>query len=571
MLDDNYVEFKLNGSFLKNAGIMGLLRMLECNESEAIIGTDYIIEDRTIKVSKDYILKQNLGYLYVKSLVQYYGQNTKFMNLYNKKGMVDSYMLKDERTDDEMKIIADSINEMGDMLLKNSFVSGYEIIDKYTDAATLNVNRIKEMKKEKDVSEKYKIYCEIYELLEQKEVQDILIIKDLMYTKLNMFYDSISFFQPSNLKSDIVECYNKEFVIPLRDEIENTKEGKKRCIECRRTTNNVKAISFINQTDDVNRKKSHYWNQKADALACPYCSFLYSLVPLGFCFTGANAVFININTDVERMKEMMNKYLLKDDGERVSEKSKIYRVFTSEAADMVEKGIANIQVVVKMKEHNDYDIKVISKDIVEGFRIAQTNDIGKNQNRDTDKKGILTMLEKVNVKTDNGYINVYDMAMECILNRRSLYYVFDSMYMLALKNGSRVNYLKNVLDLQYIFRGGNRMNDLKEKSDLAYWFGKEARKDITDTKIADKDNALRGFLYRLENSLVIGDVNQYLDAIIRIYASKGMAIPSIFKEMMESEESFNAIGRGYILGLMYEKYDPSEKNEERKQEEKIYE
>ena len=112
MLDDNYVEFKLNGSFLKNAGIMGLLRMLECNESEAVIGTDYIIEDRTIKVSKDYILKQNLGYLYVKSLVQYYGQNTKFMNLYNKKGMVDSYMLKDERTDDEMKIIADSINEM---------------------------------------------------------------------------------------------------------------------------------------------------------------------------------------------------------------------------------------------------------------------------------------------------------------------------------------------------------------------------------------------------------------------------------------------------------------------------
>lgn len=93
-----------------------------------------------------------------------------------------------------MKIIADSINEMGDMLLKNSFVSGYEIIDKYTDATTLNVNRIKEMKKEKDVSEKYKIYCEIYELLEQKEVQDILIIKDLMYTKLNMFYDSISFF-----------------------------------------------------------------------------------------------------------------------------------------------------------------------------------------------------------------------------------------------------------------------------------------------------------------------------------------------------------------------------------------
>ena len=59
LLDDNYVEFKLNGSFLKNAGIMGLLRMLECNESEAIIGTDYIIEDRLLKYQKTIFLKES--------------------------------------------------------------------------------------------------------------------------------------------------------------------------------------------------------------------------------------------------------------------------------------------------------------------------------------------------------------------------------------------------------------------------------------------------------------------------------------------------------------------------------
>ena len=115
------------------------------------------------------------------------------------------------------------------------------------------------------------------------------------------------------------------------------------------------------------------------------------------------------------------------------------------------------------------------------------------------------------------------------------------------------------------------MSDLKEMSDKAYNCGIYARTRLTETKNADKANALRGVLKRLENSLTIGDVNQYLDAIIRIYSSKGMPIPGIFKEMMETEENFNAIGRGYILGLMYEKYDPSEKNEERKQEEKIYE
>lgn len=111
------------------------------------------------------------------------------------------------------------------------------------------------------------------------------------------------------------------------------------------------------------------------------------MVPLGFYFTGKNAVFINISSNVAALEEWMNKYfnpIKKNDD--ISEKCKIYRIFTSEAASMVTDGVHNIQVVTKMKDVSEYDIKVISKDIVEEFDEVQKNVQG--------KEGILTILEK---------------------------------------------------------------------------------------------------------------------------------------------------------------------------------
>lgn len=108
-----------------------------------------------------------------------------------------------------------------------------------------------------------------------------------MYNKINMFIsDKRIFYQASKLRLDMADCYNEELIKPIINEINANKKGKKVCIECRNSYNYETPISFVNQTDDVGKKKSHYWNQNVDAYACPYCTFLYSLVPLGFCFTG---------------------------------------------------------------------------------------------------------------------------------------------------------------------------------------------------------------------------------------------------------------------------------------------
>lgn len=578
MTKDDFIEFELNGSFLKNSGILGLLRLLKYKESEAVKNVDYVLEGNSLKVSKDYFLSHNIGKLYISAMVYYLGENTKFTNVMSKKDKIDSLIQKESMTKDEDKDLKGLINEFGDMLLKPSFIAGYEIINKYTGSIAPEVSKIKEMKEEKDLEKKHSLYAEIYKTLEDKEVQKILIFKDIMYNKINMFIsDKRIFYQASKLRLDMADCYNEELINPIINEINAKKKGKKVCIECRNSYNHETPISFVNQTDDVGKKKSHYWNQNVDAYACQYCTFLYSLVPLGFYFTGKNAVFINISSNVAALEEWMNKYfnpIKKNDD--ISEKCKIYRIFTSEAASMVTDGVHNIQVVTKMKDVSEYDIKVISKDIVEEFDEVQKNVQG--------KEGILTILEKIWVKTNHefigGYratgdkkksefcINVYDMVMDCIINRKSLYYVFDGILSNALSDGSNANYLKYVLKLQLIFGGEKKMkDDLLKKTEIAYAHGIEVRPKISTVKLEKKDNMLRGIIYKLESSITTGSVDEFHRTIIRIYSSFGIPVPRIFMEIQKSREYFNAIGRSYILGLMYEKYEKKDDKQEDKKDE----
>ena len=78
---------------------------------------------------------------------------------------------------------------------------------------------------------------------------------------------------------------------------------------------------------------------------------------------------------------------------------------------------------------------------------------------------------------------------------------------------------------------------------------------------------LRGIIYRLESSVTTGSVDVFYQTIIRIYSSLGIPAPRIFMEIRRSREYFNAIGRSYILGLMYEKYEKKDDKQEDKKDE----
>lgn len=85
MTTEDFIEFELNGSFLKNSGILGLLRLLEFKGAEAVKNVDYVVDGNSLRVSKEYFLKHNIGQIYLNAMVHYLGENTKFTNVMSKK------------------------------------------------------------------------------------------------------------------------------------------------------------------------------------------------------------------------------------------------------------------------------------------------------------------------------------------------------------------------------------------------------------------------------------------------------------------------------------------------------
>ena len=552
---EDYITIELGSSFLLNAGILGLLKMLYHGNAKQ--GSDYIIDNQVLKLSKDYILDHDFADIYIKALVDQYKKDTKFFRILSKQSYLEHLQSKVTKDKDDIDKIINIYKELTAMLEKNSFVAGYEILYGKDIKKPLTLTLVQEFKKEKEEEEKYQKYINLCAILSQPEVEEVLVMKELMYSKINLFFENTSFFLPANLKKDIKECYYKDFVQPLIKEITSEKQGKKRCIECSCLAEETRSISFmIDTTDDTARKKSHYWNQKVDAFVCPICAFLYTLVPLGFQFCGSDAVFINDNSNIPNMEMIMSSYKSKlmsnnmdeEDSiekQKASAKSKLYRIFTSDGIEMVMERSSNLQVIVRLQDKKSYEMNIISKDTIAGFQRCVK---------------YLRNLEGKFVLQDNKFISVYDEVMDNLLSKRKQYPLIHKLIMRELKGNTSTNYIRNILMIQLKFKGGDSMEQLIKYTNVAFSVGKAMREELTKgVQMKDKDNHLRGLVYKLSNALSVKDRAQFLDTIIRAYSGKGVPIPAIFKECYQSDDLLEAIGNGFILGLKYVKYEGNDK------------
>lgn len=557
---EDYLEIELGSSFLINAGICGLLKFLKY--SDANLGIDYKVEEQALYLSKDYIRNNDFAKLYIKAMIKHFRKDTKYYDVLQEREIVERIYEKNDITDEDKNKIKEIYKRFVEMLGKSSFKSGYEILKSKKDIKPITSDMVNDLKKEKDDKKKRDLYLNLCEVLAQEEVENVLIMKDIIFSKINMFMNGISFLDKKKQKKDIAECYRQDFVNPLLEEINSSKQKKKRCIECSKNAIDTRAISFISDTtDDTARKKSHYWNLKPDAFVCPICAFLYTLIPLGFQFCGSDAIFINNNSSIKVMSNLMDTYQEKiRDAEGTSRKSKLYRIFTTEGLELIENKLENIQVIARIKTESKeyYQINIISKDLLEGFKA------GKQQLQRLEKKFIPMRKESFSgYYVNNGYLSIYDSVMKDILFRKNLYPLINHLLVLGLKDNSNINYLKDILKLQFIFKGGKDMVSLlKENSDKAWQCGREMREILTkDIQEKDMDNSLRGVVYKLNNCLSVKNREQFLDTIIRIYSGKGVSIPWIFKECYQSDEMLQAIGYGYILGLKYKKYEKGNEEE----------
>ena len=80
-----------------------------------------------------------------------------------------------------------------------------------------------------------------------------------------------------------------------------------------------------------------------------------------------------------------------------------------------------------------------------------------------------------------------------------------------------------------------------------YHIGLDLRKKYYETKA---ENKLTTISYKLLNSLKIGNINQFMDILMRTYMAQNMEIPSIFIKSLSNLDDFYAIGYSFLNGLL---------------------
>lgn len=261
---ENSIKIELGSSFFLNAGICGLVTFLEHNDAEE--NEDYQIDRQCLYVSIDYLKENDIAGMYIDTMAECLGENTKFYRLISidKKKIDKIYTngvenLNETEKKDLNKLYKDFIDKM----LGSSYKSAYKLMEDIEGIQPITEDMITDLKKCDDLQEKYEKYNQILEMLKQPKVNNILVYTELIYTQLKLFF-------AENSQSKKITClcetgqayedtYKKNFFTPLLSELEV--EDKKKitgCIECRKmvSAGNKKAFTFLCDTaDDVNRKK----------------------------------------------------------------------------------------------------------------------------------------------------------------------------------------------------------------------------------------------------------------------------------------------------------------------------
>lgn len=572
---ENYITVDCTGSFLKNAGIVGFVKFAEYNH--AVEGNDYIIDGQNLHISAEYLKNNDISQMYVDTMVDTFEKDSRFYKVvHDEYNIIQSYYSKgfENLSDKDIENVTKLFKSFEDMMLKKSFENTSNILKTEYNVQYDIFDMVKSLKSIKDINSKYSSYMQIIDILNDKTIRNQYMYTELLYGKFKLFFNENA---QSHKITILDEKIRREYTIhnnlinPLLEDFSTDSKKKKTvCIECLENTSCKRNNTFMLDTaDDVGKKKSYYWNCNPDAFVCPNCAFIYSFVPLGFAFFGNDAVFINNNQSIKELYSIMNTYKLKTESNpNETYYQRLFKIFSSEKISALEHNIHNIQVIVRNGNLSHYDMKIIDNDIISKMVECQ-------------KHYYFTNIEKKYLKIGTDFINVYNSVLDNILMRRSQYNFIDKCLKYEFsqeceKKSCNYGYIKNILNIEINFNGGSAImekekkksyvNNLMTKVNIAFEVGKSMRRSIlgenalNDSK--EKDNSLRGYVYRLINLASVGDISQFMDTILRTYSGYGLTIPDIFKDCYQSEETFKAIAHGYILGLKYVKYQKDNNNED---------
>ena len=568
---ENEKPFASLDTFLFNAGIIGFIQILkECDAKEGKNieevkndMKDYYYEGQDLYVSKKFLKKADLSQLYIDGMIKKFGDKSTISDTFKN---ID-YLISKEGI--EEKEFNSKINAIIAPLSSDSIKTGCKTLQTKGLKIKIqeNINNIKKNKKDIDKIKKY--LKEIQNDYKNKEVKQTLLMKNIMYAKIQPFWSNKAFLLPRYSKNDLKEEFYKTFEEPLKSSIEGTK-GKYNCITCGMQTSSSMDTTFLFKVGvDTGRKTSAFWNCNPDSFICPICSFIYACSPLGFRDIGNLMVFINQNDSIKTLISMNIATRIIDEKEDAHYIA--YNTIINKALNEKTEELNSIQVIIRGE--NGYSFNTIGYDTLK---------IIKSMKGRKGKKGELEKISKnfLVIPKDNRF-NIYKICLENILNFRNQW---GLIYLLLINSekveekGYNIYYsvdtIFTILKIQIKQMEGSEMNDKINLSYIACKSGDEMRKiiigvnndkNLLDREEKEADNKLRGLVYQLINSIHTSNRDLFLSNITRLYAGMNLTIPNIFTKIFERDEDFKEIGYAYVLGLKGAYYNNKEKENKNEQ------
>lgn len=554
--------------WLKNAGIVGLVNILESN---------YEFKNKIIKKSNyiefDSSNLENFHELYFEYLIQKYKAFISIEKIVSKEDWIRDLLEKDI-SEKELEDLNNYIKYVKERLKSASYKSAYEII-KDSNYNLLDISTIlKEIKLKKtqnigDINFEFREQCnsilEIVCYLNKTEVRKVIAAKNVIYDVIQGFWSDVSFLNKNNSKNGMYECYKNDFTDPLKNYTEaDLEKARITCFTCENKIQKLSKpfafdITWITKMGvDGSRKSSHFWNYYSDANICPVCNLIYSCIPAGFSVINGRGLFINNNQSITNI--ISSNSITLNSGETLEEleEKSYFNIIDSMEQKSVEEAkseVENIQIVKFNKNNSSrpYTFNVLSKD---KLLIIKHN-----------KKILEQLLNKKVKLAKDYYLNVYSAVLDRIYNGKNLFDLLDTLTRLRISGEYKNSYViylliklnNNCMDM----RGGSKVyyKDVEKFKDygmnLKNVYGKEG------------GNKIPGILYRLQNALKVKNEARFMDTLLNAYTSKKQMIPVDFIQALQDVDKFQTIGYAFLIGL--QGMEVPNKNEENAQNEEIRE
>ncbi len=551
------------GDFLKNAGIVGFRYMLESAEAKENVDFGITEDGQGLWLDMNFALIADWTDMYFKACVQYFGPSTVYQGVLDRiERCLDKIQTGKWNPGKEEK---EDLKFISDKLLSNSYQAGFENIKNGIDMPEVYQTLKKDKLNDKLETEKLEErLIELEKFLQHPKCRETFIMKSVVYTYINRFWSGKCFLLRANAKKDMRELFEKDFSEPFRKYLEaDHKKAKDLCIDCGMPIGpkEKNSIAFMNEVgDDFTRKRSAFWDCKADAFLCPGCTFVYALSPLGFRLFANKFVFVNLNNNIRALLESNSK-TDKDSANSEKAEGEKYSQWFAKTINILLKEkmqeISNIQVILRgIRAEDRYLLGIVHKSMLDIIKVSSVS------------KALQLLGKFPYVKIRNEFVNVHETAVINLLQYRNQYQLLNQLLKAAIEDDVFNFYANWIYEIQLQSEIIYFIEEEKRKEIAMYTSmkrsGSDLRKAIMVSKGESSGDCLRGIEYQLLNALSVRNVDKFMDVVLRLYSSYGsqknekgqqLLVPTGLVQMLGDQEKFTRYGYAFVMGLegCYEK------------------